>query len=186
MFVVDPTNCPWVSENTSGHESKFYVGVGLGRSNSTVVMIYFKKIKVIRSPRSYGGNETKQTNLTYMIQCKRCKKQEIGETKRTLCVCFKEHRQATNNPLHANTTAAESVPHFNQPGHSIADIEFIPLELQPTLSMSRRKAREAYLIDRIKTLSPDGLNRRTELWTFSISFFLVYLYIILFSIYKCS
>ena len=36
----------------------------------------------------------------------------------------------------------------------------IPLELQPTLSMSSRKAREAYLIDRGKTLSPDGLNRR--------------------------
>ena len=57
---------------------------------------------------------TKQTNQTYMIQCKRFKKQYIGETNRTLCVCFKQHRQATNNPLHANTTAAESLPHFNQ------------------------------------------------------------------------
>ena len=55
------------------------------------------------------------TNLTYMIQCKRCKKQYVGETKRTLRERFKEHRQATNNPLHANATAA--VPsHFNQPG----------------------------------------------------------------------
>ena len=38
----------------------------------------------------------------------------------------------------------------------------IPLELQPTLSVSRRKAKEAYLIDRGKTLSPDGPNRRNE------------------------
>ena len=124
----------------------------------------------------------------------------IGETKGTLCERFKEHRQATNNPLHANATAAvpshfnqckESskahVPnpwygrypthahnhitravaamdscfaplvanqygiaiarswyvcfsaffeHFNQPGHSIADKERIPLELQPTFSVS--------------------------------------------------
>ena len=37
-------------------------------------------------------------------------------------------------------------PHFNQPGHSITDKELILFELQPTLSMSRRKAREAYLI----------------------------------------
>ena len=52
---------------------------------------------------------------------------------------------------------------FNQPGHSIADMGLIPLELQPTLSTSRREAREAYLIDRRgKTLSPDGLNRRIE------------------------
>ena len=61
-----------------------------------------------------------------------------------------EHKQATNNPLHTNATAA--VPsHFNQPGHSIADMELIPLKLQPTLSMSRRKARKAYLTDRGKT-----------------------------------
>ena len=54
--------------------------------------------------------------------------------------------------------------HFNQPGHSFTDMELIPLELQPTLSMSSRKAREAFLIYvyRGKTLSPDGLNQRNE------------------------
>ena len=31
------------------------------------------------------------TNLTYMIQCKRCKKQYMGKTKRTLRERFKEH-----------------------------------------------------------------------------------------------
>ena len=73
----------------------------------------------------------------------------------------KEHRQATNNPLHANATGA--VPsHFNQPGHAIADMKLILLGLQPTLSISRRKAREAYLIGTGKTLSPDGLNRGNE------------------------
>ena len=77
-----------------------------------------------------------------MIHGKRCKKKQlIGGTKRTLRERFKEHRQATNNPLHANATTR--VPsHFNRPpGHSIADMELILLELQPNLSMSRRKAR---------------------------------------------
>ena len=41
----------------------------------------------------------------------------------------------------------------------------IPFELQPTLSMSRGEAREAYLIKRGKTLSPDGWNRKEECWT---------------------
>ena len=51
------------------------------------------------------------------IQFKRCNKQYIGETERTLRERFKEHRQATNNPLHANATVA--VPsHFNQPGQT--------------------------------------------------------------------
>ena len=76
-----------------------------------------------------------------MIQCKRRKKQYIDETKCTLHERFREHRQATNNPLHANATVA--IPfHFNQPGHSITDMELIPLELQPTLSMSHHKARD--------------------------------------------
>ena len=40
------------------------------------------------------------TNLTHMIECKKCKKQYRGETKRTLRERFSEHRQTTNTPLH--------------------------------------------------------------------------------------
>ena len=35
--------------------------------------------------------------------------------------------------------------HLNQTGHSIVDMELVQMELQPTFSMLRRKAREAYL-----------------------------------------
>ena len=66
------------------------------------------------------------------------------------------------HPNHSNATAA--VPtHFNLPGHSSKDMRLIPLELQrPSSNGSRRKAREAYLIERGRTLSPNGLNRRNE------------------------
>ena len=71
----------------------------------------------------------KSTNLTYMIECHKCKKQYIGETKRTLRERFTEHGQATNNPSHANATAA--VPtHFNLPDHSIKDMK-LPFEWHP-------------------------------------------------------
>ena len=97
-----------------------------------------------------------------MIECKRCKKQYIGETKRTLIrERFTEHRQATNNPSYANASAAVAT-HFNLPDHSIEDMTLIPLELQPTLNISRRKARKAYLIHRGQTLEPSGMNRRKE------------------------
>ena len=96
-----------------------------------------------------------------MIECKRCKKQYIGETKRTLRERFTEHGQATNNPSHANASAA--VPtHFNISDHSIEDMTLIPLELQPTLNTSRRKAGEAYLIHRGQTLAPSGMNHQNE------------------------
>jgi len=39
----------------------------------------------------------KSNNLTYMMECKKGKKQYIGETKRSLGKRFTEHRQATNN-----------------------------------------------------------------------------------------
>ena len=82
----------------------------------------------------------KSKNLIYMIECKRCKKQYIGETKRTLRERFTEHRQATNNPSHANASAA--VPtHFNLPDHSIEDMTLIPLELQPTPNTLEPNAR---------------------------------------------
>ena len=101
------------------------------------------------------------TNLTYMIECKKCKKQYIVETIRTLRKRLAEHTQATNNPSHANAEAA--VPsHFTTPGHSSSDMILIPLEILPTKDTSRRKAREAYLIHKGKTLSPLGLNRRNE------------------------
>ena len=103
----------------------------------------------------------KSKNLIYMIERKRCKKQHIGETKRTLRERFTEHRHATNNPSHAYASAA--VPtHLNLPDHSIEDMTPIPLELQPTPNTSRRKAREAYLIHRGQTLEPSGMNRRNE------------------------
>ena len=97
-----------------------------------------------------------------MIECKRCKKQYIGETKRTIRERFTEHRPATKNPSHANASAA--VPtHFNLPDHSIEDMTLIPLELlQPTLNTAHGKAKEAYLIHRGQTLEPSGMNRRNE------------------------
>ena len=62
--------------------------------------------------------------LIYLRSIFRLKKQHIGETKRTLPESLKGHRQATNNPLHANATTA--VPsNFNQTGHSIIDIALI-------------------------------------------------------------
>ena len=51
---------------------------------------------------------------------------------------------------------------FILPGHSINDIELIPLELIHSNRDSIRKAREAFLISKGKTLEPHGINRRDE------------------------
>ena len=54
------------------------------------------------------------------------------------------------------------VLHFKQPGHSINDVRLIPIELIRSKRDSERKAREAHLINKAKTLHPFGINRRDE------------------------
>ena len=53
-------------------------------------------------------------------------------------------------------------------------MELIPMDLQPTLSMSRRKAREAYLIDR-------GKPYHQMIWTEGIN---IELFLFLFLLYN--
>ena len=104
----------------------------------------------------------KSKNFIYLIECKKCGKQYIGETKRQLNDRFGEHRRSilNHNQLINPTPISE---HFNQPGHSINDVLLIPLELIHNNRDSVRKAREAHVIDKAMTLEPRGINRRDEL-----------------------
>ena len=100
-------------------------------------------------------------NLIFLIQCKKCHSQYIGETKRKLNERFGEHRRSILNH-HQLLNPTPVSPHFNQPGHSINDVQLIPLELIRSKRDSVRKAREAHLISKAKTLHPLGINRRDE------------------------
>ena len=113
--------------------------------------------------RPIKSNLTCETkNLIYMIQCNRCNLQYIGETKRRLKDRFNEHRRTVDNPNNKSkpTTAAE---HFlSSPNHTANDMLLIPIEKIFSNRDSIRKAREAFLIQKGKTIDPDGLNIREE------------------------
>ena len=100
-------------------------------------------------------------NLIYMIECTKCHLQYIGETKRQLNERFGEHRRSILNHHQLSITTPVSL-HFNQAGHSINDVHLIPIELIRSKRDSIRKAREAHLINKAKTLHPFGINRRDE------------------------
>ena len=122
--------------------------------------------------RSIKSNLTCETkNLIYMIQCNRCNLQYIGETKRRLKDRFNEHRRTIDNPNTKSkpTTAAE---HFlTAPNHTANDMQLIPIEKVFSNRDSVRKAREAFLISKGKTLLPHGLNIREEpYYLFSLLF----------------
>ena len=75
---------------------------------------------------------------------------------------FNEHRRPVDNPSNISkpTTVSE---HFLTNDHAANDITLIPLELAKSNRDSVRKAREAYLIERGKTLEPLGINKKDEM-----------------------
>ena len=106
-----------------------------------------------RNETSVGTLNCQSRNLIYLIHCKKCKKQYIGERKRQLNERFREHRRSIQN----HDKLVSPIPiftNFNQPGHSINDILLISLERVQSSRTSIRKAREAHLIDKAMTLEP--------------------------------
>ena len=99
--------------------------------------------------------------IWFLIECKKCTKQYIGETKRQLHERFGEHRRSIQNH-HQLTKPTPVSAHFNQSGHSINHLLLTPLELIHSKRDSVRKAREAHLINKAMTLEPLGINRRDE------------------------
>ena len=93
-----------------------------------------------------------------MIQCNRCNLQYIGETKRRLKDRFNEHRRTIDPPQPQNTSS----PPLTKP--LLNDMQLIPIEKVYSNRDSIRKAREAFLISKGRTLSPHGLNIREEMY----------------------
>ena len=105
----------------------------------------------------------KSNNVIYLIECKKCNRQYIGETKRQLNERFGEHRRSILNH-HQLLDPTPVSQHFNRPGHSINDVRLIPLELVKSKRDPTRKAQEAHLIGKGKTLQPHCIKRRDELY----------------------
>ena len=110
-----------------------------------------------------------------MIQCNRYNLQYIGETKRRLKDRFNEHRRTLHNPyaISKPTTAAK---HFlTAPNYTANDMQLIPLEKVHSKRDSVRKAREAFLISKGRTIDPHGLNIRKKNLLVLFPFFMLYI-----------
>ena len=101
-------------------------------------------------------------NVIYMIQCRLCNLQYIGETKRRLKDRFNEHRRPVLNPTYNYIHTAVS-EHFLSNNHSDTHMLLIHIEKLKNKRDSFRKAREAHIIHKAKTLEPLGINKRDEL-----------------------
>ena len=97
-----------------------------------------------------------------LIQCRLCNLQYIAETKLRLKDRFNEHRRPILNPTgnYIHTAVSE---HFLTSNHSDNRMLLLPIEKLKNGRNSFRKAREAHLIHKAKTIEPLGINKRDEL-----------------------
>ena len=101
-------------------------------------------------------------NVIYLIQCRLRNLQYTGETKRRLKDRFNEHRRPILNPTgnYIHTAVSER---FLTSNHFDNHLLLIPIKKLKSGRDSFRKAREAHLIHKAKTIEPLGINKRDEL-----------------------
>ncbi len=126
----------------------------------------------ILSQRSYkitSSIDCNTSNVIYLITCKKCDLQYVGETGRALSVRMKEHlADIRYNRLKPIST------HFNSTDHLISDFSFLAMEHLKQHDMFYRQIKEAIWINKLNTVH-SGLNCRVseelECLTLSHTFF---------------
>lgn len=93
------------------------------------------------------------SNIIYIIICKKCKKSYIGETKNKLKERLNKHR----SDIKKRVDTAISI-HYNSAGHNITHLRVFPLEQLQMDDDKFRKKRESMWIKKLNTKYPNGLN----------------------------
>ena len=93
-------------------------------------------------------------NIIYLLGCRKCPQQYIGETGRSLKERFSEHKGYVNTK---NMTKSTGI-HFNQKGHSVSDMQISILEKVFDQDPQFRKQRERMYIQKFNTRYK-GLNK---------------------------
>lgn len=92
------------------------------------------------------------TNIIYLITCRNCKLQYVGETGRSLRDRLTQHKSNILNKTDSNISK-----HFSSTNHSFLDIHITAIE-QTSSDTAERRAREKYWQAKLKTVYPLGLN----------------------------
>ena len=108
------------------------------------------------------------SNIIYLISCRICGIQYIGETKNSLKKRFYGHR-STVKTQKLDTPVGQ---HFNLPNHSISDIILQGIEALANRRESVRLSREKMWIKRVHTIHPMVSTFRKGMTNFPLFFLL--------------
>jgi hypothetical protein len=152
----------------SSNISPVGVGIGCGKRRCECCL-YVNTASVVNNKNDdseiiiTGKLTCDSKNIVYLIECKRCGEQYIGETSKTLRARLTDHISNINR--YNDTSVAQ---HFNQFNHDgVTDIQVTPVVQLPDFgskvknSLARRKV-ESQLINRLNTMYPNGINEKLE------------------------
>ena len=98
-------------------------------------------------------------NLIYLVHCKECNKQYIGQTKRSLRLRTNNHRADIIEPKNNSSVSH----HFNNGRCALVDFSITPIFKCPVLDTEKETTKlrlqiEQFFIEKFKTYLPYGLN----------------------------
>ena len=93
-------------------------------------------------------------NLVYLIQCRKCGLQYVGETANPLHIRMNDHR----SDIHTQETDKPVAAHFNLPDHTLDDLQVMGIKKIHNNDTEWRKHRESYWIFTLDILAPTGMN----------------------------
>ena len=93
-------------------------------------------------------------NIIYMVGCRKCPEQYIGQSERDLNTRFSEHKGYVVN----NKISKATGEHFNQKGHKTSDMEVTVVEKVHNTDPQFRIEREKFYINKFNTRYK-GINR---------------------------
>ena len=104
-------------------------------------------------------------NVIYLIQCRLCNLQYIGETKRRLKDRFNEHRRPLLNPTgnYIHTAVSEHFLTSNHSDNHMLLIHSLLKNLKMGVILSGKHVKPTFNIHKAKTIEPLGINQRDEL-----------------------
>ena len=95
------------------------------------------------------------TAVIYLITCKKCKAQYVGQTRQKCANRMNSHKY---DIVHFPDTFTNVSEHFNSAGHSIQDFSFMPIE--KVTNDWKRLLKETTWMHVLDTVSPNGMNSK--------------------------
>ena len=98
----------------------------------------------------------KTENIIYLLECGICGLQYVGQTRRQLRLRLNNHRSNAKLKLPCSLSR-----HLSSRGHnnSFDDLKVTIIEHNPDWDVKSRREWESFWIEKLKTLSPNGINK---------------------------